>query len=340
MSVHSRGQSWIVSYWEDGRQKNKYFGVRKFGSSEAAEQAAREWERNRRLAVPSSAEIPTLRDLMLLYGRDQRLHRHTRLTIAYVLREPASGFADKLADQLTRMDLEELRQNLRAGGRSPNTINKAQAYISAALAWGLERGFIQVHPWAGFKKLPVKKRPFEATLDDFRKIIAHSPPWLVWALAVAYATGNRPGQVELFGLKWMQINWDRGSILITQGKSGNLKEVILPQAFLEEARRRYLADLKEGYEYMIHRGDGQRIKSYRRAWLRAKKSAGLENKNIRMYDLRHCVATYMLDAGIPLPVVAGRLGHSSPAITAAVYSHALDSRAKEAAEVLPPLREE
>ena len=43
--------------------------------------------------------------------------------------------------------------------------------------------------------------------------------------------------------------------------------------------------------------------------------------------------------GNPLCVVAGRLGHSTPAVTASVYSHALDSRAREAAESLPPLTE-
>jgi integrase len=337
MSVHRRGDSFVVSYWQDGRQINKYFGARKFGGSEAAEQAAREWEACRKLQAPGPRGVPTLRDLVLMYGQANNLHRHTRLTIAYILREPAASFADQAADSLTRQDLEALRNYLRQGGRSPATINKAQAYLSAALAWGLEQGLLAIHPWAGYKKLPTKKKSFTATLDDFRRILDVAPDWLRWALAVAYATGNRPGQVELFGLLWTAINWGRGTLRVVQGKSGAPKEVFLPGGFLAEARRRYLVDSEQGYQYMVHRGDGQRIKCYRRAWLRAVKLAGLEDRGLRMYDLRHCVATYLLDAGEPLPVVSKRLGHADPAITAAVYSHALDQRSRHAAESLPPL---
>lgn len=56
-------------------------------------------------------------------------------------------------------------------------------------------------------------------------------------MAVADATGNRPGHVELFDLTWTQINWERGSLLIIQGKSARSKEVVLAQAFLAEARK-------------------------------------------------------------------------------------------------------
>ncbi|MFZ5586095.1 MAG: tyrosine-type recombinase/integrase [Thermodesulfobacteriota bacterium] len=338
MSVHRRGDSWVVIYWEDGRHVKKYFGVRKYGKG--AEQAAREWEAGRRAVMPTMQGVPTLRDLVLMYGQAQDLHRHTRLTIAYLLREPAADLAEKPADSLTRADLEILRINLARAGRGPNTIGKAQAYLSAALAWGLERGFIAIHPWAGYKKPKAEKRPFTATLDDFRRIIAVAPDYLRWALAVAWATGNRPGQVELFSLEWVAIDWRLGTITLAQGKSGRLKTVPLAASFLEEAARRFAHDRSHGFLYIIHRGDGQRVKSMRTCWHTAVKRAGLAGKGIRMYDLRHCVATHLLDEGVPLPVVAGRLGHSTPAVTASVYSHALDYRSREAAELLPDLTAE
>ncbi|MFH1059209.1 MAG: site-specific integrase [Pseudomonadota bacterium] len=335
MSIHRRGDSWFVVYWENGLQKSKYFGTRKYGDK--AEQAAREWELGRRTFLPAAGGVPTLRDLVFMYGQAKDLHPSTRQTIAYLLRVPAAEFADKAADALTRADLELMRLNLRQTGRGPNTIGKAQAYLSAALAWGLEQGFISVHPWAGFKKPRVEKRPFMATLEDFRRIIAVAPDHLRWALAVTWATGNRPGQVELFSLQWDAIDWRLGTITLAQGKSGRLKTVPLAAAFLSEARRRYEQDQAQGFRYIVHRGDGKRIKDIRKAWRLAVKRAGLEGKGIRMYDLRHCVATHLLDGGIPLPVVAGRLGHSTPAVTASVYSHALDYRSREAAELLPAL---
>jgi integrase len=44
-------------------------------------------------------------------------------------------------------------------------------------------------------------------------------------------------------------------------------------------------------------------------------------KHVRLHDLRHWNATSMLDAGIPIPTVAGRLGHASGATTIRIYSH-------------------
>jgi hypothetical protein len=51
--------------------------------------------------------------------------------------------------------------------------------------------------------------------------------------------------------------------------------------------------------------------------------------------LRLVVAVRMLVAvGLPLPAVAQRLGHASPTIMAAIYSHALKGSDYQAAEAL------
>jgi len=51
--------------------------------------------------------------------------------------------------------------------------------------------------------------------------------------------------------------------------------------------------------------------------------AGLPS--IRFHDLRHTAATLMLADGVPLVTVSKILGHSSSAVTATIYAHALDS---------------
>ena len=47
----------------------------------------------------------------------------------------------------------------------------------------------------------------------------------------------------------------------------------------------------------------------------------------RLHDLRHLHATTLLLAGVPVHVVAGRLGHADPAVTLRVYSHVLREHA-------------
>jgi integrase len=57
---------------------------------------------------------------------------------------------------------------------------------------------------------------------------------------------------------------------------------------------------------------------------------------MRLHDLRHLHATLLLKAGVPVHVVAARLGHADPAITLRVYAHVLRDQAVEVAQILPP----
>ena len=52
---------------------------------------------------------------------------------------------------------------------------------------------------------------------------------------------------------------------------------------------------------------------------RALQQAGLPE--VRFHDLRHSVATYLLEMGTPIEEVSAWLGHSNIAVTAKIYAH-------------------
>jgi integrase len=54
----------------------------------------------------------------------------------------------------------------------------------------------------------------------------------------------------------------------------------------------------------------------------------------RLHDLRHFMATEMLAAGIPLPVVSRRLDHQRASTTLNVYAHAVPGQDAYAAQAL------
>ena len=54
---------------------------------------------------------------------------------------------------------------------------------------------------------------------------------------------------------------------------------------------------------------------------------------IRLHDLRHLHATLLLLEGVPVHVVANRLGHSDPAVTLRVYAHVLRESVAGVADV-------
>ena len=54
----------------------------------------------------------------------------------------------------------------------------------------------------------------------------------------------------------------------------------------------------------------------------------------RLHDLRHTSPTHLLTAGVPVHIVAARLGHSSPMVTLSTYAHVLPRSDEQAAEVM------
>lgn len=57
-------------------------------------------------------------------------------------------------------------------------------------------------------------------------------------------------------------------------------------------------------------------------------------KRITFHQLRHTSATILINAGINLQAISSRLGHSNTSTTLNIYSHALKSADKTAADKL------
>jgi integrase len=67
-------------------------------------------------------------------------------------------------------------------------------------------------------------------------------------------------------------------------------------------------------------------------FISVRRAAGLGH--FRLHDLRHFMATQMLDAGVPVPIVAARLCHARASTTLNVYAHAVPGGDRSAAEAL------
>ena len=68
-------------------------------------------------------------------------------------------------------------------------------------------------------------------------------------------------------------------------------------------------------------------------WARARLAAGV-SASIRLHDLRHFQATQLLDAGVPVPTVAARLGHADGTTTMKIYAHRTQRADQQAADVV------
>jgi len=150
---------------------------------------------------------------------------------------------------------------------------------------------------------------------------------------------------ELLALRWADIDWNGGRMLVLQSLDSrhdgairfkatkthrSARPVSVPPRLLE-ALREHRADqvrcrlvagqLWHDFDLVFANATGQPITSgwIRKSFYRLLDDIGLPR--LPLHGLRHTMATLMLAAGEHPKVVSERLGHSNPSFTLTVYGH-------------------
>ncbi|MHB8648122.1 MAG: tyrosine-type recombinase/integrase [Thermomicrobiales bacterium] len=241
-----------------------------------------------------------------------------------------------------------------ASGLAPRTVIQARAVLGRALREAETDGLVARNA-ARLARPPRAPRAEMHTLSaaDARTLIEAAKDDRLAALyAVAIASGAREG--ELLALRWIDVDWDRGTIRIQrtlQRMTGGLafgepktasgrRSIPLGASAMDALRGHRVAQAAErlgaggawqdcGLVFASEVGtpiDAGNLlrRSYRPLLARA----GLPR--IRFHDLRHTAATLLLEAGTHPRVVAERLGHSTPSLVMNVYSHVTDRMQSQA----------
>ena len=172
---------------------------------------------------------------------------------------------------------------------------------------------------------------------------------------LALATGLRRG--EVLGLRWQDTDLDAKSLFVRQTLQrvgGELRFVppkthrstrtvplsklavsVLSAQRVRQAEDRLLvgpAWEDHGLVFATQLGTPLEPRNVNRRFSTARSAAGLEW--VRLHDLRHAFATFLLDQGEELRTVMDLLGHSTIRLTADTYGHVLPSRARSAVDAI------
>lgn len=171
------------------------------------------------------------------------------------------------------------------------------------------------------------------------------------------------GSAELLGLRWQDVNFDKGEVAVRQTLVTHNHKVEVAQSAKTDSSRRTIAidpgtvkalrgfqvqqkadrlawgelwkapeDPADPFHGLVFlKEDGSPIHPERLSkWFEQKrKKAGLPAA--RLHSLRHSHATALLQARVPVRVVSQRLGHKSVTTTLAIYSHVLPGDDAQAA---------
>jgi len=271
-----------------------------------------------------------------------------------------------IVPQIGKIKLRELRLDrveahyiaLQENGLGSRSVRFVHAILHKSLNDAIRRGYVGYNAAQGAIKprSEMKEMIFLDTDEVLQFLITtqESPYNALYTLAIK--TGMRKG--ELLALKWSDLNWQSGTILVqrqVQRIKGQGLEFRPPKT--RAGRRaiqlgeKTLETLRKQLERckLLKSVEGDNWKEINlifpstvgtplggsnisRDFKKQLKKAGI--KNIRFHDLRHTAASLMLNNGVPVLVVSKILGHSKTSTTLDIYGHLIPTMQENAARIM------
>ena len=237
-------------------------------------------------------------------------------------------FKDQRLNAITHERIDEARQSLLKDGRTPQRVNRYQAWLRQVLNVSVKKGKLSQNPAAQLKmfKEPKGRTRCLAPEEEAKLTKALGPQYGACA-RFAILTGLR--QKEQFGLQWKDVDMERGLLTLMATKSGDVQYAPLnqeAQVFLESLDTWQSSKWVFPSQNPATHVDPTKV---RRKYREAVKRAGIPW--VTWHDLRHTFASRLAMRGVPLATIAALLRHSTTSLVKR-YAHLSPAYLKEAVE--------
>jgi len=238
----------------------------------------------------------------------------------------------KRLDEITTPAIAVWLGELRASGLAPSTVEKIRVTFNRsfelALKWGTKG--VTHNPVRGIPrpKFSNARDRFLTSEQAARLLEACSAsinPQLRNIVGLLLLTGAR--KRELLDAKWENVDLDRRVWFIPTSKTGKSRHVPLSQPALDLIRQ--LPRFDKCAYLLPNPRTRKPFTDIKHPWETAREAAGLDG--LRIHDLRHSAASFMINAGIDLFAVGRILGHADHQSTMR-YSHLANETLMRAVE--------
>ena len=239
---------------------------------------------------------------------------------------------------------------------SAKTVRNIAGVLSSAFARAIKWGLVSSNPVTNSEPPRVRKHLAIALTPAQQSMLLESAsgPWCIRAyLEVDAATGCRRG--ELLALRWSDLangcvtierslTQTRAGLQFKPTKTEKPRRIVLPESAIaalevhrkrqDEFRQKFGPDYRSDLDLVFANPDGNPLKPDSiSATISAlfKRLKIPKPKGNSLHLLRHSHTSVLLAAGVPLPAVSARLGHSSVRTTQEIYAHMITGQDEEAA---------
>lgn len=267
--------------------------------------------------------VPRYADLAAMHLADAKLHQRSYDTTEMYVRRHILPHWGKV--RLTEIDGRAVAQWLsdkRAEGLAPATVVKIKAIFGRSFELGLRWGIAgcERNPVRGIQMKPLNNaRERFLSADEADRLLTAAGrsrnALLGPVVGLLLLTGMRVS--ELLSTRWEHVDLERRTLFVPTSKTGRSRYVPLASAAAEIIEQ--LSKLPGAtFLFPSPKDDDKHLTTIKHGWQTARDAAGLPG--LRVHDLRHSAASFMVNSGVDLFAVGKVLGHANVA-SSARYSH-------------------
>ena len=326
MGVLKKGKNWFIDYYVEGRRKRERIGPSKKQAVIVLDKRRVQIAENRFLDVKKNERI-LFKDMASLYlANHSRPNKKSYRRDISCVNNLNPVFGGRYIYEITALDIEKYKLK-RKEKVSNATVNRDVACLKHILKKAVEWGKATQNPAANVKLLKERNARIRyLEEEEIKALLDASPDHLKAILITALNTGMRKG--EILGLKWKDINFRQGVIVLLETKNNERREVPVNKLLFK-----VLLPLRKNPDspYVFCKKDGKPYRNVRTSFETAKKKAGIED--FRFHDLRHTFASHLVMTGVGLKTVQELLGLKSFEMTLR-YAHLSPDHKKRAVDIL------
>ncbi|MFD0048902.1 tyrosine-type recombinase/integrase [Actinomycetes bacterium NPDC127524] len=255
--------------------------------------------------------------------------------------------------KLTPVLLQSYINDLVEDGLASGTIKKLNNILKSALDHAVNMELLPSNPIVKVQLPKITKKEMKVwQIEEMNQFLQVAIKHRFYpAFHLALTTGMRRG--EILGLRWKDVDLEKGILYVHQTLSGDGKyflngakteagvrsiKLANESILMLKKQKRLLAKEKfacgraySDYDLVVCTSIGTPVNpnNLKKTYHKLIKEAAVPL--IRFHDLRHTHATLLLSQGVHAKVISERLGHSNIKTTMDIYSHILPNMQEDAA---------
>jgi len=319
--------------------ERKRFMKRGFNSRSEARKAEVDFLFNFEMETDDYITFGKISDMYLVWYKKRRKASSYKKIESVVRIQLKPRFENKILKDISRRDIMRFHDDL-LGELSIASVKKAHTVMSAILNYAIKLEYLKnnVAREVGNVDVRDEKRINFWTIEEFKHFISSVDKLVYKALfMVLFYGGLRKG--EALALTWKDIDFDNNLINInktvyqrhvTSPKNKSSVRTIKMTQHTMNLLRELKLESKNKTDYVVFGEFYDHIPetTIDRYFLKYIKAAGV--KRIRIHDLRHSHASYLINLGNDIQIVSKRLGHANTSTTYDIYSHLYPNAEDEA----------